>query len=76
MDGPAYIYGNSRAWFQYGVWHREDGPAIIDGDREEWWLNGEEVSEQEHARRTSKAQELTVAEIEDLLGYRVKVIKG
>jgi hypothetical protein len=39
-----------------GKLHREDGPAIewTDGHKS-WWLNDEEVTEEEHKKRTSKA---------------------
>lgn len=31
------------------IFHREDGPAIILGDRCQWWLNDINYSEEEHA---------------------------
>jgi hypothetical protein len=34
------------------------------------------LTEDEFNRRTSKVKELTVAEISELLGYEVKVVKG
>ena len=48
--------GGSKFWYLNDEYHREDGPAIEDSDgSKEWWLNGVEVSEEEHKRRTSKA---------------------
>jgi hypothetical protein len=38
-------------------------------------LNGVEYTEKEFLKKTAKVNELTVAEIEALLGYSVKVIK-
>jgi hypothetical protein len=38
-------------------------------------LNGVEYTEEEFLKLTTKAKELTVAEIESLLGYAVKVVK-
>jgi hypothetical protein len=38
-------------------------------------LNGEEYTEEEFLKNTAKVKELTVAEIESLLGYSVKVVK-
>jgi hypothetical protein len=40
-------FGN-KFWYLKGKLHREDGPAIeyADGDKS-WWLNGEEVTEEE-----------------------------
>jgi len=39
-------------------------------------LNGEEYTEKEFIKKTAKAKELRVAEIESLLGYSVKVVNG
>jgi hypothetical protein len=75
-DGPAYEYANgTKSWFLYGLLHREDGPAIefADGSKE-WWVNGQQLTEQEFNAR--KVKELTVAEIEKLLGQKVKIVKG
>ena len=43
-------------WHLNDKLHREDGPAIemANGDKA-WWLNGEQVTEEEHKKRTSKA---------------------
>ena len=75
-DGPAIEHANGdKRWYINGKRHREDGPAIewADGDRA-WYLEGEAMSEEEHARCTA-AQEMTVAQIEAALGYKVKVVK-
>lgn len=75
-DGPAIeLTSGYKAWYLNGYLHREDGPAIeyASGDRS-WWLNGERLTEAEFNART-QVQELTVAEIEAKLGYRVKVVK-
>ena len=42
MGGPAIEggVGRRREWWQYGNLHREDGPAIIWRNSEEWCLNG------------------------------------
>lgn len=46
-NGPAYISEASKSWWQYGVRHREDGPAIMytNGPINEWWLSGHRLSE-------------------------------
>jgi len=33
------------------------------------------MSQEEHRRKTQPAKELTVAEVEQLLGYSVKIVK-
>jgi hypothetical protein len=62
-----------RFWYLNGNLHREDGPAVeyADGDRS-WYLNNVKVTEQEVMKPT---KELTVADIEQLLGHKVKIIK-
>ena len=76
-DGPAIELTNGdKLWYINGELHREDGPAIewADGDKC-WYLDGKEYTEQEFLAKTNPVKELTVAEIEKLLGYSVKVIK-
>ena len=76
-DKPASEYSNGdKYWYINGIRHRENGAAIIRADGDQfWYLNGEELTEEEHAARTQPAKELTVADIEKLLGHKVKVIK-
>jgi hypothetical protein len=40
-----------------------------------WYLNGKEYTEEDFIKKT-KATELTLAEIEALLGHPVKVVNG
>jgi hypothetical protein len=73
-DGPAVEYADgSRFWYLNGNLHREDGPAVerSNGDCF-WYLNDVEVTEEEVMK---PAKELTVAEIEQLLGHKVKIVK-
>ena len=76
-DGPAVEYTDgSKSWYLNGELHREDGPAIeYEDGYNAWYLNGEFMTESEHAAATKPVKELTVAEIEALLGYSVKVVK-
>ena len=76
-DGPAVeCASGAKFWWLNGQLHRVDGPAIeYASGTKEWWLNGEEVTYEEHAHRVNPAQEMTVAEIEKLLGHRVKIVK-
>jgi hypothetical protein len=76
-DGPACEFTNgTRWWVLNDKLHREDGPAIenADGTRQ-WYLNDTVYTEEEFNKKTAKVKELTVAEIEALLGYSVKVVK-
>ena len=76
-DGPAVEYTDgSKLWYQNGQRHRTDGPAIEwrDGDKR-WYINGEELSEAEFLAATQPVIEMTVADVEKLLGKRVKIIK-
>ena len=40
-----------------------------------WYLNGEEVTEEEHKRLTSPVSEMTMEEINKALGKQVKVVE-
>jgi len=76
-DGPAVRCANGTiSWWINGKLHKEDGPAVIwaDGGKE-WRLHGLRLSEEEFNKRT-KTKELTVNEIEKILGYKIKVIGG
>ena len=74
--GPAVEYnGGYKAWYLNGNRHREDGPAAEhrDGDKS-WWLNGKRLTEEEHQAATNPVKELTIAELEAKLGYKIKVV--
>lgn len=77
-DGPAIEYTNgTKMWLQNGFFHREDGPAIEYGDgRKMWFKYGKLYFVTDFMNNTNPPTELTVAEIEALLGYPIKVIKG
>lgn len=69
------VYPNgSKFWWLNEELHREDGPAIewLDGTKE-WYLNGVELSEQDFNTRMN-TKELTINQIEELLGYKIKVV--
>ena len=73
-DGPAVECANgNKSWYLNDKLHRTDGPATeyVNGDKL-WYLNGKEVTEQEVM---SPTKELTIADIEKLLGHKVKVVK-
>ena len=66
----------NKQWFLNNKRHREDGPAIEGrGGYKEWHLNGKEYTEEEFNKKMSSAVEMTIAEIEELVGKKVKVIK-
>lgn len=76
-NGPAVIWADgSKFWLQDGQLHRIDGPAVerADGSKE-WYNNGEELTETEFLAVTQPVVEMTVADIEKLVGKRVKIIK-
>ena len=76
-DGPACEYaGGTKYWYLNGKPHREDGPAVeyVDGSKL-WYLNGVKYSEEAFKKKTQKTTELTVADLEKLLGYPVKIVK-
>jgi len=64
-----------KEWYLNGELHRTDGPAVeYENGCKQWYLNGEELTEAEHKAQT-QARELTVADIEKLLGYSIKIVK-
>ena len=76
-DGPALERaGGYKAWYLNNKLHREDGPAIewADGDKC-WYLNDEYLTEEEFNKRMTPTVEMTVAEIEEALGKKVKIVK-
>ena len=76
LDGPAVEYTcGDKFWYQNGQLHRLDGPARewANGTTE-YWINGLELSYDDFIKKTS-VTELSVADIEKLLGYPVKIIK-
>ena len=76
-DGPAFeCSSGDKQWYLNGQLHREDGPAFEYANGEKgWYLNGEEYSKEEFLKITQSVTELSVAEIEALLGYKIKVVK-
>ena len=76
-DGAAIeLYSGHKEWHQNGQRHRTDGPAVewADGTKE-WYINGEELSEAKFLAATQPVIEMTVADVEKLLGKRVKIVK-
>ena len=75
-DGPAAEYADgSGVWFRHGEIHREDGPAIEKADgTKKWYLDGVRLTKEQFIAQTSH-KEMTVADIEKALGYRIKIVK-
>jgi hypothetical protein len=68
-DGTKY-------WCLNGKFHREDGPAMeLANGVNYWYLDDEQCTEAEFKAKMAPAKEMTVAEIEALLGYRLKIVK-
>jgi len=77
-DGPAVEFADGyKAWYIDGKRHREDGPAVerTDGSKL-WYINGKLLTEQEFIKRTEPVVELTIQDIETLIGKRVKIVKN
>jgi hypothetical protein len=47
MTNPIIDANGTKKWYLHGKLHRTDGPSIewFDGDKEWWYLNGEEYTE-------------------------------
>ena len=76
-DGPAVEYlDGGKFWYLNGELHREDGPAVEDSKGYKgWYLNGIQYTEEEFNKKMAPTVEMTIAEIEALVGRKVKVIK-
>ena len=76
-DGPAIEYANgTKCWYIRGDLHREDGPAIeISTEEKYWYLNGKRYTEEEFDEKMNPVKELSVADLEKLLGYKIKIVK-
>ena len=77
IDGPAVEWWDGdKSWWQNGKRHRTDGPAIERADgTKEWYINCEKLTEAEFLAATQPVVEMTVADVEKLVGKRVKIIK-
>jgi hypothetical protein len=76
LDGPAIEYADgSKDWYQNGKLHRTDGPAVeyADGTKE-YWIEGLVYNEHQFIEMTKPVKELSVAELEKLLGYKIKLV--
>ena len=76
-DGPAVDYANGdKSWGLNGKLHREDGPAVeCANGTKSWYLNGEYLTEEEFNDRMSPTVEMTMAQINEALGKKVKVVE-
>ena len=76
-DGPACEYPNGdKLWYLNDKLHREDGPAFEHASGAKfWYLDGKELTESEFNERMNPVKEYSVADLEKILGYRVKVVK-
>jgi hypothetical protein len=77
-DGPAVEwYNGDKEWWLNDERHRLDGPAVEGpSGYKEWWIDGVEYTEAEFLAKTRPAKELTIPQLEEILGYTIKIIKG
>jgi hypothetical protein len=76
-DGPAVEWADgSKYWYLNGERHREDGPAMewANGIKQ-WYLNDKEYTEAGFKKKMNPVKELTVADIERMLGHKIKIVK-
>ena len=77
IDGPAIISERGdKYWYQNNRLHRTDGPAIeYANGTKSWHINGYPLTEDEFLAATQPVVEMTVADVEKLVGKRVKIVK-
>ena len=74
VDGPAVTYHNGKDYWVNGKLHRLDGPAReFTTGRNEWYIDGNRLTKQAFIKATQPTKELTIQEIEDLLGYKIQL---
>ena len=75
-DGPAIECANgTKCWYLNGEYHREDGPAVeCSSGTKFWYLNGNALTEDQFNKAMSPTKELTVSELEAMLGYKIKLV--
>ncbi len=75
IDGPAVEGANGhKAWYQNGLCHRIDGPAVEKANGYKAWYNkGNLLTEAEYHEAIAPVKELTMPELEKLLGCKVKI---
>ena len=77
LDGPAIEYlDGHKEWWLNGKLHRLDGPAIefIDGHTA-YVIEGTHFNKASFIKATQPVKELSIQQLEDILGYKIKVIK-
>lgn len=81
IDGPAIVYADGTVEYrQNGKLHRTDGPAVEwavewASGTVEYWIDDKELTLAQFKEKTTPVKEMTVAEIEAVLGHSVKIIK-
>ena len=77
IDGPAIEWWDGdKRWYQNGQRHRIDGPAVMYANGSKaWYINDKAMTEAEFLAATQPTVEMSIADIEKLLGKRVKIIK-
>lgn len=79
LDGPAIEYvDGTNIWYQNDNLHRLDGPAIEYANGvNEWHIDDVKFTEAQFKRKIASmnCKEMTIAEIEKLLGNKIKIVK-
>jgi|TARA_B110000908_G_scaffold56864_1_gene69213 hypothetical protein len=75
-DGPAVTeVSGYRAYYKKGNLHREDGPAVENlGGTCYYYLDGIPYTQEKHKEATTAPLEITVKELEERLGFKIKVV--
>ena len=83
IGGPAVTWSDGcMVWYVDGKRHREDGPAVMwpcssggmDGGYREWWINGEQMSEDEFNERTNPPAAPCDGKVVEIDGKRYRLV--
>lgn len=74
------VFWRAASWgttgLNVGDRHRIEGPACeYDDGTVEYYLNGKQVTKEEHERQTNPPKKMTVAEVSKALGYKVEIVE-
>ena len=65
---PGWLPEGTEVWYLNGERHREDGPAVITGQGEEWWIHGKLVNStiEENDEHANDPDVILQAELDNL----------
>ena len=77
IDGPAIeCFYMSPSWLVNKILSGTKGLDNVSYSSEQWWIEGNRLTEEEWKKKVNPVKELTIDEISKRLGYEVKIVKS